>query len=115
MKSILSTIACLLICGSVLADEKKIEIEKVKVLPKVGVAVRVVRPSPGNYYWRHPTYGWGYWYYPAPRVAVPTNYYLDEFGRVVPSGYGYDVYGNLVPLRVAPYYQGYYRRWGYWR
>ena len=116
MKNIISAIACLLLCSSVMADEKKVEMPKnppaLQVIPK-GYHVR---PATGRYYWNHPTYGLGYWYYPAPVAPPPVNYYIDEYGRVVPSGYAYDINGNLVPLPVAtPYYPRYYGRWGWWR
>jgi len=128
MKKLIA-VACLLVCGSLFADEpKKVEVEvkkkpvevKVTVQPKVGVALPSVRPLPGRYYWQHPTFGWGNWYYPAPAVPAPANYYFDQYGRVVPNGYVYDFNGNLVPLPVAapyPYYYGryYYGRWGWWR
>lgn len=122
MKSIVSTIACLLVCSSVFADDLKVEVKKkpvevkVQVQPKIGVTSPIVRPNPGRYYWRHPSYGWGYWYYPAP-VAAPLNYYVDQYGRVVPNGYTYDQFGQLVPY-VAPApvysYPYYQRRWGWW-
>lgn len=121
MKMILSAIVGLSLIGIGFADEKiETDAKKVKVVPKIGVPLPVVRPFPGKYYWRHPNYGWGYWYYPAPVVSAPANYYIDEYGRVVPSGYAYDFNGNLVPLpAVAPYpyrhyYSPYWNRWG-WR
>ena len=120
MKNMISAVAYLLFCGSVFADEpKKIEIEvkkpivDVKVVPRVGTPLPVVRPLPGNNYWRHPNYGWGYWYYPAPVAAPAPNFYLDQYGRVVPSGFVYDGYGRLVPLQTYPYSN--YGRWGWWR
>ncbi len=125
MKKILGLLAFLLICGNVSAEDKvevqkKVIVEKVKVVPKVGVKVPLVKPLPGKYYWKHPTYGWGNWYYPAPAVAVPADYYLDEYGRVVPNGYVYDPDGNLVPLQLiqapTPYYYYPYRYHnGRWR
>ena len=124
---ILSVVACLFIfCGLTFAEDKKVEVEKVeikiKITPKVGVPIPKVRPLPGKYYWQHPQYGWGYWYYPTPTIEAPANFYLDQYGRVVPNGYAYDPDGNLVPLVVvnapAPYYVYPYRyhngRW-YWR
>lgn len=124
MKMILSAIVGLsLFAGIGFADEKiETDTKKVKVVPKVGVRLPVVRPSAGKYYWRHPNYGWGYWYYPAPTVPAPANYYFDEYGRVVPNGYAYDFNGNLMPLPAATpypypyryYYSPYWNRWG-WR
>lgn len=124
MKKILSLLAFLLICGNVFAEdkvvEKKVVVEKVKVVPKVGVALPVVKPLPGKYYWRHPTFGWGYWYYPdTAGLRIQPNYYVDEYGRVVPNGYVYDPDGNLVPLQVVPgattYYYPYRYHQGRWR
>lgn len=126
MRKILAIVAFLLIGGFAFADEVKVVKPvkpTIKVVPKTGVALPVVRPLPGRYYWNHPGFGWGYWYYPAPTVAVPQNYYLDEYGRVVPNGYAYDPYGNLIPLEVAaaptPYYiypyRYYYGRNWWWR
>lgn len=117
MKSIVSMLACLLICGSIFADEKiEVEVKKpvvVKVVPKVGVPLPVVRPLPGKYHWEHPQYGWGRWYYPAPVFVVPADYYFDQYGRVVPNGYAYNPNGDLVPLVVVkaptPYYVYPYR------
>ncbi len=128
MKNIIA-VACLLFCGSVFADEPKkpFTVEKVQIKPNPALPVvpsgYSVRPQPGRYYWKHPNFGWGYWYYPAPLQAPAANFYLDEYGRVVPNGFAYDLYGRLVPLQTAqPYYGGYpygypyyYGRWGWWR
>jgi hypothetical protein len=126
MKNIVSTLACLLICGSVFAEDKievkkPVVVEKVKVVPKVGIAVPVVKPLPGKFYWKHPSFGWGYWYYPEPTtLRIEQNYYLDELGRVVPNGYAYDPDGNLVPLAVVKGvyvypYRYHHGRWTWWR
>lgn len=144
MKNVIIVVVCLFIWGSVFAEDKKeadvkkpikpedkkVEVKPVAkpIVPKVGVVTPHSRPLPGKHYWCHPSYGWGYWYYPAPTM-VPANYYLDEYGRVVPNGYVYDINGVLVPLPVVvlpvvvpPYYyynyynNGYYhRRWGQWQ
>lgn len=116
MRTIISAVACLFLCGSVFAEDKKIEAEVKKTVVVVPKAVRpsgyTVRPLPGRYYWQHPNFGWGYWYYPAP-VAVPApNFYFDQYGRVVPNGFVYDINGRLVPLQTYPYNYG---RWGWWR
>lgn len=116
----LLTVLCLLCGGAIFAEEVKVieirkphtvVVEKVKVVPKKGVAIPVVRPFPGSYYWKHPTFGYGWWYYPAPAVAAPADFYLDQYGRVVPNGYAYDPDGNLVPLAVAQGTYVYPYRW----
>ena len=56
------------------------------------------------YYWKHPTWGFGYWTYPAPPVA----FYYDDFGRLVPLGWMYDLFGNLVAIPKAYGYSYYY-------